>query len=140
MSDVGTSAQDQTLTFHGNTGPRVFHSPATPEASATNVAAVYALDRWNGTQWVNVAHQTHERQILPSASEISLPMVWFQPTANEGSYRVSFTFTWSSSSNPDRVLGEQRWVSTSADDLSCGGTLRACVADSGHVTVGPLTN
>ncbi|MET7755623.1 hypothetical protein ABZT27_13010 [Streptomyces sp. NPDC005389] len=140
VSDVGTSTQDQTLTFHGNAGPRVFHSPATPDADATNVAAVYALERWNGAQWVNVVHQTYEGRILPSAGETSLPMVWLQPPSNEGSYRVSFTFTWSSSSNPDRVLAEQHWVSKTADDLSCGGTLRACAADSGHVTVGPLTN
>ncbi|MFF3840602.1 hypothetical protein [Streptomyces sp. NPDC001930] len=138
VSDVGTSAADERLTFHGVAVPRVFRSPATPAADPQNVVAFYDLERWNGSQWAVVSHERFDGQILPFQDEISFPMVWIQPTTDQGSYRITFGFSWSPSGNPDRVLAEQRWVSSTTDDLSCGGTLRACEARSGSVAVGPL--
>ncbi|MFC9702977.1 hypothetical protein ACFTWD_20020 [Streptomyces sp. NPDC056943] len=139
VSDVGNTAQDQRLTFHANAQPRVFRSAAVPAADAQNVVAAYDLQRWNGSQWVNVAHQMHRGQILPGEDEIPLPMVWIQPPTSEGTYRIVFSFGWSPTSAPGVVLGEQSWTSSTADDLTCGGILRACESRSGHIVVGPLT-
>ncbi|MFF8837739.1 hypothetical protein [Streptomyces sp. NPDC015130] len=135
VADVGTTTQDQRLTFQSD-GPRVFRSAAVPAADAQNIVAAYDLQRWNGSQWVNVAHQLYERQILPGENEIPLSMVWIQPPTSEGTYRIVFSFGWSRTSTPDRVLGEQRWTSSTTDDLTCGGILRACDARSGHLVIG----
>ncbi|MEU3748797.1 MULTISPECIES: hypothetical protein [Streptomyces] len=137
VSEVGTSEQDQRLTFHANTMPRVFRSHAVSTEVPQNVVAAYDLQRWNGSQWVTVAHQMAEGQLIPGESEIPLAMVWMQPPTSEGRYRITFSFGWSLSSAPDRALGGQSWTSSTADDLTCGGILRACDARSGHLVIGP---
>ncbi|MFE1548382.1 hypothetical protein [Streptomyces sp. NPDC058718] len=136
VSDVGNTEQDQRLTFHGNTQPRVFRSAAVPASDAQNVVAAYDLQRWNGYQWVNVAHEMHRGQILPGETEIPLPMVWIQPPTGDGTYRIVFSFGWSPTSAPGHVLGEQSWTSSTPDDLTCGQILRACDARSGHLVIG----
>ncbi|WP_306330268.1 hypothetical protein [Streptomyces venezuelae] len=137
VSDVGTTMSDQRLTFHANELPRAFRSPATQAEDAQNVKAVYDLERWDGSRWVTVDHKVYQGQILPSEDAITFPMVWIQPDTSEGSYRAAFTFSWSPSNNPGRTMGEQRAVSSGADDFSCAGIQRACESRPGYVFVGP---
>lgn len=137
VSDVGNTASDQRLTFHASERPQVLRSPATAGSDAQDVLAVYDLERWDGSQWVRVDRQVHRGQILPGENAIAFPMVWIQPTTDQGSYRAVFGFSWSPTADPGRVLGEQRSVSSGTADYTCGGIQRACEPRTGYIFVGP---
>lgn len=73
-------------------GPVVYRSPRTNRTQ--KVAAVYELQVWNGSRWVQQSQRVHYRYIRAGYSRVRMPRVDFLP--NRGGYfRIRIGVAWS---------------------------------------------
>lgn len=124
-----------TLVIDSATGPLVYRSPAT--TGAQDVAAVYSLERWNGSAWTIQANIQATGRIAAGVSALRLPRASFTLTSGKGYYRVLWAFVWKvpgASSN----LGVGALTANSTSDFACITPLRPCQVSAGYVRAGAL--
>lgn len=126
--NIGAGPQ---ITLYGNTGPTVTRSPG--YAGAQDVAILYSVQRWNGSQWVQVTRQFNTRRIAAGVQRVTLPALYVIPTAGTGSYRVVEAFNWNVAGT-NQVLGATSIYPSVASDHVC--QYRPCAATVGYVWAG----
>lgn len=119
------------VTLFGETGPTVSRSPAT--TGAQDITILYSVQRWNGSQWVQVTYQLNRARMAAGVQQGRLPALYAQPSAGTGYYRVEERFTWTVAGT-DTVLGTTAIVPNLASDHRC--LYSPCAATAGYVWAG----
>ncbi len=121
----------QRITLFGNTGPTVSRSAGS--AGAQDVSILYSVQRWTGSQWVQVTRQFNAVRIGSAVQRVTLPALYVIPTSGVGYYRVVEVFQWNVAGT-SQVLGNTTIVPNYASDHAC--LYRPCATSPGYVWAG----
>jgi hypothetical protein len=121
------------FTLYSSTGPVVNRSPAS--SGEQIVAAVYTVEKLVGSSWVKTA-QTGilTGRISSTQTSYQFPALYIQPQLARGIFRVTWLFTWSTSTGT--ALGGTTIVSNYASDHSCVTPYRLCRTYPGSFRAG----
>jgi hypothetical protein len=122
-----------TLTLAGLGSPVAYRSPATTGTQL--VAAVYTVQQWNGSGWVNITTSgPFLGEISPTQSSIIFPAPFIQPDAYQGYFRVHYTFAWFTQTGT--MLGSTSVFPNLSSDFQCVTNYRLCQAYPGYFRTG----
>lgn len=119
------------LTLYGSAGPTVTRSPAT--TGAQDASIFYSVQRWNGSQWVQVTSQRSSVRIPAGVQQGREPALYVIPSSGTGYYRVVEVFTWYVAGT-NSVLGMTTIVPHLASDQACHYI--PCQSTAGYVWAG----
>lgn len=109
-------------------GPAVYRSPSS--SGTQTITAVYQLQRYNGSYWVNYSSRVYTRYLQRGYSWMYLPRIDFLPNT-AGSFRVVIGIAWSN--QYDTVtFGAKKLVYNRSGDFICN-TRFPCEAGAGYV-------
>ena len=100
--------------IYGN-GPTVYRSPAT--YGRQQIAAVYQLQFWTGSVWVQLATRSHVRFMAAGYNSLQMPRVDFLPN-RAGTFRVNLAIAWRTHDG-SRLLGSRALGYVKAGDYAC---------------------
>ena len=117
--------------------PFVYRSPAT--TGAQSVQGIYLVQRWNGTNWYQVARQDTPAYTIPAGSEgVWLPKLYRSPHRLHvrGYFRVSWLVAWAGADGS--ALGSVIINPSRTSDFRCQQMLRPCAVSNRWVRLGRM--
>jgi hypothetical protein len=118
------------FTLMSDAGPIAYRSPAS--TGAQDVLAMYTVEWWNGSSWVILTQSGPHLQRIGATEKYTIfPSVYFQPNFNQGSFRVTWVFAWSTSTGTQ--LGATMLVPNAKEDHVC--LTKRCISVPGYFWV-----
>jgi hypothetical protein len=120
------------LTLYGNS-PIAYRSPATTGSQI--VSAQYYVEKWNGSAWfITAKSPQYIKTISGTQAYVLMPKPYIQPVQTVGTFRVTWLFTWSTSTGAP--LGGVKIIPKLASDHVCVTPYRYCKSSPGYFVTG----
>lgn len=135
VADLLMPAGYSAFTLLGETRPFAYRSPAF--SGGQIIQALYVVQRWNGSAWVNVANSgLIRRQISSTQPGAYFPAPYIQPAISKGYFRLLYIFDYYTAAGV--ALGRSWVIPNLVTDHKCVTPKRPCAVAAGYFWTGAL--